>query len=291
MTPFDWSTLHQDFIFSFEDVVAGSGQSTDAAHISISTDTGGLKSSLAVTETRAIPNSGSLNGVKNSAAAASAPGQLSSLETSAFSLGAPNGSLEGNKSTWPRNIQRRRQLLRVSPRAPSLASLERMASLVYQNSFTRNIEPNFSWPVSAAQSRQFSDDSLPPNWFASTGTFSQTFSPAQGSEPQIPHWFSPTVMFSQPRPPTQAHQLPDDAPPENRFLPTMMNTPTPPFNFSLPPTPQLFHTSPPAMPGQHSPATALYPDFGGLRDPPTSPGLFGIQLPPLRLSSSPAPGS
>jgi hypothetical protein len=213
-----------------------------------------------------------------------------------FHRESPNGSLEWNESPWHGDIQRRRQLLRGSSHVPSLASLERMARLVYQNFFTRNTEPKF-----LGQCLRLKVVSFPTivcyktGWLQPTRS-SQTLSPVQGSEPRILHWFSPTALFSpivslsQPLVPAQAHQ-PDDAPPKNRFSPTTMNTPTPPFNFTLPPTPQLFHMPPPARPGQHSPAAALYPDFGSLRDSSTSPGLFGIPLPPLRPSPSLISGS
>jgi hypothetical protein len=101
-------------------------------------------------------------------------------------------------------------LLSLFPQVPSLASLERMAMLVYQNFFTRNIEPKFSRPVSSAQSRQLSTIVCCKTGWLQPACSSQTLSPVQGSETRMLHWFSLTVSFSQPLVPAQAHRPPDD---------------------------------------------------------------------------------
>lgn len=157
---------------------------------------------------------------------------------------------------------------------PDLASTEYMHGFTYPNFFSWNVEP--------------SDDAQSQNWFSPTVTFPQALSQVQRSEPRSSHWFSPTLTFSQPLAPAQGHQPPDDAPPQNRFSPTMMGTPTSLFTFSPPQTPHLFHMSPPARPAGDSPAAAPFSDLRSLRDYSISPNLFGTHLPPLRPLSSPA---
>jgi hypothetical protein len=195
---------------------------------------------------------------------------------------------------------------------PDLASTEHMHGFTYPNFLSWNVEPSSFQPLPLAQIPQLSDDARSQNWFSPTVTFPQALSQVRGSEPQSSHWLSPTLTFSQPLVPAQRHQPPDDAPPQNRFSPTMMGTPTSPFTFSPPQnrfsptmvgtpispftfsppqTPHLFHMSPPARPAGDSPAAALSSDLGSLRGYSISPNLFGTHLSPLRPSSSPASGS
>src|SRR5271156_1178794 len=154
---------------------------------------------------------------------------------------------------------------------PDLTSTE----YTYPNFFSWNDEPSSFWPLPPAQIPQLSDDAQSQNWFSPTVTLPQAPSEVQRSELRSSHWFSPTLIFSQPLAPAQGHQPPDDAPPQNRFSPTMMGTPTSPFTFSPPQTPHLFHMSPPARPVGDSPAAALSSDLGSLRDYSISPNLFG----------------
>jgi hypothetical protein len=81
----------------------------------------------------------------------------------------------------------------------------------------------------------------------------------------------------------------NDARPNDRFLPMVMDNPTPPFTFSMPLTP------PPPMPGQDSPAAAPSSVLIGYPDFPTPPNLFGLPYSPLppspSLGSGPSPGS
>jgi len=171
----------------------------------------------------------------------------------------------------------------VGPQPPNAST--------YPNTFSWNVEPSSFWPLPPAQIPQLSDDARSQNWFSPTVTFPQALSQVQRSEPRSSHWFSPTLTFSQPLAPAQGHQPPDDAPPQSRFSPTMVGTPTSPFTFSPPQTPHLFHISPPARPAGDSPAAALPSGLGSLRDYSISPNLFGTHLSPPRPSSSPASGS
>jgi hypothetical protein len=89
---------------------------------------------------------------------------------------------------------------------------------VYQNFFTRNIEPIFPGRCLGLKAVSFPTIVCYKIGWLQLGTFSQTLSPVQGSEPRILHWFSPTVSFSQPLVPARAHQPPDDAPPKKPLL-------------------------------------------------------------------------
>jgi hypothetical protein len=68
----------------------------------------------------------------------------------------------------------------------------------------------------------------------------------------------------------------DDAQPNDRFLPMVMDNPTPSFTFSMPLTPHATRMSPPPRPGQDSPAAAPSSVLIGHPDFPTPPNLFGL---------------
>jgi hypothetical protein len=87
----------------------------------------------------------------------------------------------------------------------------------------------------------------------------------------------------------------NDARPNDRFLPMVMDNPTPPFTFSVPLTPHATRMSPPPRPGQDRPAAAPSSVLIGYPDFPTPPNLFGLPHSPLppspSLGSGPSPGS
>ena len=92
--------------------------------------------------------------------------------------------------------------------------------------------------------------------------------------------------FSQTWSPTEEGEFLNDALSHNWFSPTMMNTPTPPFTFSLLQTPHPSRMSPPPRPGQDSPAAEPSLILAGRPDFPTPQSLFGLPQSPLPPSPS-----
>jgi hypothetical protein len=164
-----------------------------------------------------------------------------------------NGIAKANALTSPMLVQPGFQPPRASIQIRTHASLEHVVDDTHQPGLSLNMESSFSRSLSPAQSHQLSVDDQSQHWFSPYITFSQLPSPIQGLEPpndvRAHGWSSPPPPFSQTLSPTQIYQPPNDAPSQSRFSPTMMSTPTPPFVFSLPQTPHLFHMSPSARPG------------------------------------------
>lgn len=176
----------------------------------------------------------------------------------------------------------------ASVRPPSLAGRDHMPGLIYSTPLSSNIGLSFSRLPSPAQSRQLPDD-RPYNWVSPIIAFSQPLSLTQVFQPftsvQAHNGFSQTLYL------TEGRRPPDNAPPHHRFSPTIMNTATSAFTFSSPQSPRFSRMSPPRQPDQDSPAVAPSSVLAGLRGSSVSPGLFGIDLSPLRPSSSLASAS
>lgn len=282
---FDWEAAEHDLIRVLENTIIESP--SELACLRVQAHERSLESASATAKSNDAHQLVSISGCESAMVISTADDRLFT--------GAPETDLSfHNRPTMatalPLPVRTGPQPPSASIPLPDLASTEYMRGFTYPNSFSRNVELSSFWPLPPGQIPQLSDDAQSQNWFSSTVTFPQALSQVQ-SEPRSSHWFSPTLTFPQPLAPAQGHQPPDDAPPQNRFSPTMMSTPTSPFAFSPPQTPHLFHMSPPARPAGDSPAAALSSDLGSLRGYSISPNRFGIHLPPLRPSSSLASGS
>ena len=182
----------------------------------------------------------------------------------------------------------------------TLAQLQSLLGLDHTDGFLEPItrswssEPTFNRPLSPSQSHELLVDSRSQDWFSPAITFAQPRSPLQGLELPNGGWISPLPTVPQPLSPTSVrHPLEDNNPPQDRFSPIMISTPTPPFNLSPPHASPLFCTSPPRGPGQNSPAAPPSSVLAGLRDFSISPSLFDSMhhLSPLRSPSSLASSS
>ena len=167
----------------------------------------------------------------------------------------------------------------ASIRLPSLASHDRMPSLIHSTPPSSSTGLSSSQLLSPTQSHQLPVD-RPYNWVSPIIPFSQPLSPTQPfTSVQAHNGFSQALYLAEGR------QPPDNAPPHHHFSPMIMNTATSAFSFSSPQSP-LSRMSPPRKPDQDSPAVAPSSVLAGLRGSSISPGLFGMHLSPLRPSSS-----
>lgn len=245
----DWVEAERDLVKSLKDVVVDGGHYTKAT---TSAPDFAIATNLHILQADLLNDS-------ERTLLSTATGQSSTAETYTGTLWLHNGNVMPSVLPSPTLVQHGPQLTSASIQVPSLVSSDHMVSFTHPTMLAWNTEL-----------------SVP-----------RSLSPAEISSNEISHnLFSPSTAFSQPPPAAQGRQPFDNAPPQTRFSPMMMATPTPPFMSSLPQTPRSLRMSPPGRPGEDGPAVPPSSILAGRADFPASPNLFGSPQSPLAPSPS-----